>query len=136
MTAIFSSANDHDIEKTLNNLPKEIVNYQSDDFYEETLLMRAVWMLRVPIVKLLLTLRANVKYTTSTGESVSTYWDHDKFSESPKHMESACQIAELLHQAGVDLSQNSDESWSLVKRAKVYQLQPLIQTLNRLGYKI
>jgi hypothetical protein len=115
--------NDQNIQEILNEIP--------DDDYEESMLMWAVWRIKIDVVKKLVEMGADLKYSNSMEESVSTYWDDD---EIKKDENKACELAQYLHGKGVDLSERSMYSWSLLKRSKDNKHQILLKKLKELGY--
>lgn len=95
----------------------------------ESLLMWAVWTLKKDVVKKLLDCGADVKYINESMHSVSTYWDC--FPKKPDE-EKASEIAILLHNQGANLSLSYAGDWSIVRKAKEYNLDKLSATLESL----
>jgi hypothetical protein len=135
--------NQNQITEKLNsfvnkNLLKQLINKPATyDTGNETMLMWAVWRLKKKTVLDLLEFGANPNFVNEVGESVSTYWnlgiDGTPTDEAQKI---ACEIAEILHKHCVDLSQSSDMSYGLVKRANKYNLEILKDKLKELGYNL
>lgn len=99
---------------------------------DETLLMWAVWMFKKRVVIRLLELGADIKFVNDIGSSVSTYWDHNKIKTNDQL---ACEIAEILHRNGADLSQEGCQyNCSLVTKVKEGNFQLLMQKVKELGY--
>jgi len=131
--------NEKEIIRKMDTYPnlRELVNIVStgnDNPYNESMLMWAVWRLKPLVVAELIKADANVRYETDSMESVATYWNHTAISKNTDNMKKACNIAGMLHEAGVDFRYGSLESWSLIKRANYYNLVELQETLRSLDY--
>lgn len=122
--------------KQISNLSRFVNSIRPNDYHQESMLMWAVWTLKPRVVAFLIKVGAYVKYRTSEYDSVATYWNHELISSSKLNMKKACEIARMLHNAGVNLNYGSKESSSLTKRAKEYNLLELQTTLKDLGYKL
>ena len=122
--------------KQISNLSRIVNSVRPNDYHQESMLMWAVWTLKPRVVAFLINVGANVKYKNPEYENVATYWNHELISSSKLNMKKACEIARMLHNAGVNLNYGSKESWSLTKRAKEYNLLELQTTLKDLGYKL
>ena len=126
---------------SLTNI-KKIVNMIDaiDNPQEESLLMWAVWRLQPKNVKILLDWGADARYCNSSFDSVSTYWSvsiHDSPEQRAKFdEEKAIEIVHILQQKGVDLSQDSLHSYSLVRKIGQMNFPRLHATLRAYGYKI
>ena len=102
------------------------------DMGDETMLMWAVWRLKKDVILRLLEIGADPTYSNDLGSSVATYW-HTELIQKNERL--ACEIAQILHKAGADLSWDApDFSYSLVRRAKEEKLLLLGETLRELGY--
>ena len=115
---------------SLSNEDKDIVNIVKENGYDETMLMWAVWHQMNQVIEKLLELGANPNFTNWDGEGLSTYWSEN----AGEDQELAAEIVIILHNKGVDLSRNSENSWSIVKRANEYNWTILKENLIELGY--
>ena len=131
--------NENEIIKTLdanknNQNLKEIINkIDNSGCYEESMLMWAVWRMKKSVIIKLLDLGANQHFSSNFGESVSTYWNDSTIKEKGEDM--AFEIAEILHQKGVNLERDSCNSYSIVRRARVHNFNVLSEKFKQLGYQ-
>lgn len=115
------SVEEENEEETLELLEKataEIINTPSPARSGgETMLMWAVWRLKLNVVKKLLEKGADPLFFNEMGQSTATYWNKDTIKEKE---DVACEIAKILFAKGVRLSVGvPGYSYSLVKIAKV-----------------
>lgn len=120
-------------------LLKIIINIPNDT--EETMLMWAVWNLKKDVVLKLIEKGANVHYQSNFNENCATYWNfgmncinNTYDCNSEKRQSIAAEIAEILHNHGVDFAVNGESSYGLVKRSFEYNLEILIKKMKELGY--
>lgn len=125
---LLNTFSDKDTLKAIINTP---IRHKEGD---ETMLMWAVLRLKKQTVIDLLEYGANPFYKNQIGESVSTYWDFGFCEPTDSKQYLACEIAEILHNANVNLLAHSHLSYGLVRRAKEYKLEILQHKLKQLGY--
>jgi hypothetical protein len=114
---------------------EEIINTPSSPQKDhESMLMWAVWRLKKQTVIDLLKFGANPKFVNNREDSVSTYWRLGWVEISENQEKIACDIAQILHGAGVNLSRRSIMTHSLVKNARKNELKMLCSKLKELGY--
>lgn len=144
--------NEEEIIKKLNNYQfnctdtgsvkfplKTLINISSKDLganeHDESMLMWAVWRLKKRVVEKLISLGANVNFKNNEGESLSTYWDLNNNCTEERQI-LATEIAELLHNNGVNLSKKGFYSWDLLTKSHKYNLLIIKHKLEKLGYNI
>jgi hypothetical protein len=100
----------------------------------ETLLMQAVWNLKVNVVKKLveiyLDIGGDINYTNEHGHGIATYWNIARLDFSDGE-DAACEIVEILFNAGARLSASYD-GWSVVDIAKKKNFHKLKAKLDSL----
>ena len=128
--------NEEDVVRIINNpenksVIKKVINTIPDKRMQESMLMWAVWRLKKNIVIELIKFGADCKYQNGALESVSTYWN---LKPNDDKQILAGEIAEILHKNGANLGDGGLYTWSLVRKAKKYNLYELIPKLQELGY--
>ena len=113
---------------------KEIVNTVcTEGQCNESMLMWAVWRMKKNVIIRLLDIGADPHFSSHFGESVSTYWNDSTIKEKGEDL--AFEIAQILHQKGVNLEMDSCDSYSIVGRARVHNFKILNEKLQQLGYQ-
>jgi hypothetical protein len=98
------------------------------DSGSETMLMWAIWNLKVKVVKHLVSMGADTTYENETGHSASNYWNVARLCFSDCE-EAGCEIAEVLYDHGARLSVGA---WNVAYMAKSHGFSKLIQKLTEL----